>query len=304
MQNKISIRVPATSANCGPGFDSLGLACNLYNYFTYELLEAGLELNIIGEGAQTLYPSKDNLAFASFFRLWSQSGKKDTGLRVSMHNIIPLSRGLGSSSAAIVAGLLAADFFLGGTSTKQDLLSIATEMEGHPDNVAPALFGGITISYVAEGKVSCLKFLPKKELRLIAVIPDMPLATSMARAAIPASVPHEDAVFNASRTALLVAALLTGESEHLCAALEDRLHHPYRAPLIPGMQEAFAAARRNGAYNAVISGAGSTLMAYAAPTCDCVRIAAAMQSELQAHGISSAYHLLALDLDGASVMDA
>ena len=302
MNNKVTVRVPATSANCGPGFDTLGLACNLYNYFTYELIDQGLSLKIEGEGTEKLKAGKNNLAFLSFYKVWDMIVGSKTGLSVIMSNNIPLSRGLGSSSTAIVAGLVAANHLTGNTLSKNEIVQLATEIEGHPDNVAPAILGGMTISYVDNGRASSLKFLPLKPFKLVAVVPDMPLATSLARRAIPKTVPHQDAVFNTSRAALLVGAMLTGDYQHLAAGLDDRLHQPYRAHLIPGMEDAFKAAVNNGAYNAIISGAGSTLMAYVPINVSCEAVGEAMCKVLSEHDLHSVFHILDIDTEGAAVL--
>ena len=295
----VIVKVPATSANCGPGFDSLGLACTLYNTFTYEVCKDGLELVIDGEGKDLLSADAGNLAFAAFFKVWNKMTDQEIGLKVHMRNNIPLSRGLGSSSTAIVAGLMAANYMTGSTLTKADLVNLATEMEGHPDNVAPALLGGFTISYMEDKTAHSFSFIPAKKLKLVAVVPSMPLSTSKARAAIPTLVPHCDAVFNASRTALLIGALMSGEYNYLPAALEDKLHQPYRASLIPGMEEAFTAAKAMGAYNAIISGAGSTLMAYAPVTGNPDEIGQAMVAALAAKGMDAIYHVLNIEIEGA-----
>ena len=302
MNKKVTVRVPATSANCGPGFDTLGLACNLYNYFTYELKDQGLSLKIEGEGTEKLKAGKNNLAFLSFYKVWDMIVGSKTGLSVIMSNNIPLSRGLGSSSTAIVAGLVAANHLSGNTLSKNEIVQLATEIEGHPDNVAPAILGGMTISYVDNGRASSLKFLPLKPFKLVAVVPDMPLATSLARRAIPKTVPHQDAVFNTSRAALLVGAMLTGDYQHLAAGLDDRLHQPYRAHLIPGMEDAFKAAVNNGAFNAIISGAGSTLMAYVPINVSCEAVGEAMCKALAEHDLHSVFHILDIDTEGAVVL--
>ena len=302
MNKKVTVRVPATSANCGPGFDTLGLACNLYNYFTYELIDEGFSLMIEGEGSEKLKASKNNLAFMSFYKVWDMIVGAKTGLSISMSNNIPMSRGLGSSSTAIVAGLVAANYLSGKTLSKNELVQLATEIEGHPDNVAPAILGGVTISFVDNGKANSLKFLPLKPFKLVAVVPDMPLATALARKAIPKTVPHQDAVFNTSRASLLVGAMLTGEYQYLRPGLSDRLHQPYRAHLIPGMQEAFAAAVNVGAYNAIISGAGSTLMAYVPINVSCNTVGEAMCKALSENGLQSVYHIMDIDTEGASLL--
>ncbi len=298
--NKVSIRVPATSANCGSGFDTLGLACTLYNEVTYEITPTrGFQLEVTGEGAEYLKPCGRNLAFASFFRVWNEvTDRERIGLKITMHNRIPMSRGLGSSSSAIVAGICAGNILSGNRFNDDELLGFATEIEGHPDNVAPALLGGFTISYMDGLKAHSLRVEPAKPLKFIAVVPERRLPTVLARQAIPKEVPHHDAVFNTSRASLLVGALLSGEYQYLSAGLEDKLHQPYRAHLIPGLEDVFAAANEAGAYNAIISGAGSTVMAYADMNADHEKIARAMQDAFLKNNEPCACHILDLDLDG------
>lgn len=298
---KITLQVPATSANCGPGFDVLGIACTLYNKLTFEITEPqqGLALKVYGEGAEYLKASRKNLAFRGFFAVWDKvCPDKRIGLKVTMENNIPMSRGLGSSSSAIVAGIYAANVLSGNTMTKQQLLNIATEIEGHPDNVAPALLGGFTVSFMDATGAHSLSLKPPAGLKLIAAVPEQKLATSLARKAIPQTVAHQDAVFNVSRASLLVAALLSGSYEYFGEALEDRLHQPYRAHLIPGLADVFAAAKQAGAYNAIISGAGSTIMAYAAADAPLTQIAAAMQEAFAKHDQQCTMHILDIDEHG------
>ncbi len=301
---KIRIQVPATSANCGPGYDTLGVACTLYNELSFELLplSAGLVLEASGEGKEYLVASENNLVFKSFFSVWRAAQLSEVGLKISMQNNIPMSRGLGSSSSAIVAGVYAANVLGGNRFSQDELLNFATAIEGHPDNVAPALLGGFTISYMEGSKAHSLSFKPVLPLKLIAAVPKHKLATSLARKAIPQEIKHTDAVFNVSRASLLVAALMSGSGKHLAAALEDRLHQPYRAHLIPGLQDVFAAAKEAGAYNAIISGAGSTVMAYAADDADHVKIAAAMQQAFEAHGQKCQIHILDIDYKGVCLL--
>ena len=298
--NKVSIRVPATSANCGSGFDTLGLACTLYNEVTYEITSSrGFQLEVTGEGAEYLKPCGRNLAFASFLRVWNEvTARERIGLKVTMHNRIPMSRGLGSSSSAIVAGIYAGNILSGNRFNDDELLGFATEIEGHPDNVAPALLGGFTISYMDGRKAHSLRVEPAKPLKFIAVVPERRLPTVLARQAIPKTVLHHDAVFNTSRASLLVGALLSGEYQYLASGLEDKLHQPYRAHLIPGLDDVFEAARNAGAYNAIISGAGSPVMAYADVNANHEKIARAMQDAFLKNNEPCAYHILDLDLDG------
>ncbi|MDO4178915.1 MAG: homoserine kinase [Phascolarctobacterium sp.] len=296
----VTLRVPATSANCGPGFDTLGLACTYYNEVTYEITEdRGFKLEVEGEGSEYLKPHGRNLAFLSFFRVWNAvHDNVRIGLKIIMKNRIPMSRGMGSSSAAIVAGLYAANCLCDNHFSKDELLNMATEIEGHPDNVAPALYGGFTISFMQGDKAHTLKIIPEKPLKFIAVVPDRKLATSLARAALPKEVPHKDAVFNSSHACLLVGALMSGKYEYIGEALEDKLHQPYRAHLIPGLYDVFAAAKKAGAYNGIISGAGSTIMAYAPIDADHEAIAQAMMAALEAKGETGVYHILDLDTEG------
>jgi homoserine kinase len=212
---------------------------------------------------------------------------------------VPLSRGLGSSAAAVVGGLVAANEMAGRPLSREELLHLATEMEGHPDNVAPALFGGFTAACLADGKVSWLRLSPPLALQAVVVIPEREVPTARARAVLPEMVPHADAVQNVGRTALLVGAIATGELAHLRVAMQDRLHEPYRAALIPGMPEALEAARQAGALGAALSGAGSTLLALATENFDA--IGAAMRAALEAHGLRSQALTLEPDLAGAVV---
>ena len=164
---KVTVRVPATSANCGPGFDCLGLACSLYNVFTFERIPQGIEVSGVGEGAEILPLGRHNLAVSSFYALWEKYQGKETGIRVTSVIHVPVSRGLGSSSTAVVAGLMAANAMLGSPLTKKELVTEATLIEGHPDNVAPAILGGITINIMADDKVKSLRFLPACPLGMI-----------------------------------------------------------------------------------------------------------------------------------------
>lgn len=299
--DKIYIQVPATSANCGPGYDSLGVACTLYNTLSFEILpeEAGLMLEAEGEGSEYLKASANNLVFKSFFAVWNFVQPDNAiGLKITMQNNIPMSRGLGSSSSAIVAGVYAANVLSGSRLSQEELLNFATEIEGHPDNVAPALLGGFTVSYMEGTKAHSLSFKPALPLKLIAAVPEQRLATALARKAIPKEVAHVDAVFNVSRASLLIASLMSGSAGHLAAALEDKLHQPYRAHLINGLQDVFNAARDAGAYNAIISGAGSTILAYAPADAEHEKIAAAMQQAFIANGQSCRTHILDIDYQG------
>lgn len=298
MKHCVKVRVPATTANCGPGFDAVGIACTLYNTFELNLCD-DIIINIYGEGQESLPCDENNVVVQAIQRVFNCTGLQ-AGFKLTMHNNIPLSRGLGSSAAAVVGGLCAANAICGDKLSKSELLAIATEFEGHPDNVAPAIFGGITLSFVDGNKANTLRFIPPLDLKMVACIPDFTLATKLARQALPKTVPHTDAVFNVSRTALLVGALAQGQFEYLRFALKDRLHQPYREKLIPGMKDVFDAAVSAGALGAVISGAGSTLMAFTVR--EAVNIGEQMVKAFANNAIAARYIVLDIDKTGVQIM--
>ena len=305
MKKSVTVRVPATSANCGPGFDSLGLALTLYNDFTFTISDEtfGFSLEVEGEGKDSFHASGRNMAFASFLQVWNKvTNRQRIGIHVDMCNQVPKSRGLGSSSTAIVAGITAASILSGADMTRDEILQEANVMEGHPDNVAPAIYGGFTISFQENGVAHTLRTVPKMPLKFIAVVPDMQLSTHLAREAIPKEITHSDAVFNASRTALLTAALLEDRPELLQFALEDKLHQPYRSKLIPGLSEVFAAGEEAGAYKCIISGSGSTLLAYASPDKDGDVIGKAMVDAFLQCGQTAVYLVLQLNTKGTEIL--
>ena len=222
------------------------------------------------------------------------------GFHIRMTNHIPLSRGLGSSAAAIVAGLKAANALLGNRFSRRELLQLATNIEGHPDNVAPAIFGGFTISVVTRGRVECFSLMPRMPLKLVVAVPQFPLSTRLARSVLPEQVRMRDAVFNVSRAALLVAALTKGQPRFLCSAFADALHQPYREKLIPGMRDVFRAARRAGALGASLSGAGPCLIAYTLENEEAVgqaMVEAFKEHEIEAHALQ-----LSIDAHGARIL--
>lgn len=301
---KIKIQVPATTANCGPGFDTFGIACSLYNYFTLEKIDGNKNIvEIIGEGSTLLDNDDDNYVLVAIKKIFSQAKTTMPAFKLTMENNIPLSRGLGSSSSAIVAGLISGNYFLGNIFSKTDILNFASDLEGHPDNVAPAVYGGITISYMTSSSTADKVNLKIPEnLQLIAVVPEFSLATKLAREALPAAVPYKDTIFNLGRVALLTASFEQNNLELLRVALEDKIHQPYRAHLIPNMSEIFEVAIHQGAYGTVISGAGSTLMAFANKNIDCQKIGIAMVQAFAKHDIKSNYHVLEIDHVGAKIL--
>jgi homoserine kinase len=264
-RRRVRVRVPASTANLGPGFDVLGMALGLYNEIEVEFGGTGLRVEVHGEGAERLQSLGDrNLVARSVAQTLERLGVRAGGIRVRMLNRIPLSRGLGSSSAAALGGVAAAATLAGVSLDPEELLDLALPFEGHPDNITPALLGGLTVSTLVDGKVRCVKLPIPEGLQTIAVIPDFRLSTATARKALPAMVPRGDGVFNVGRVALFLAAMQTGRLDLLREAAQDRLHQPYRAPLVPGMTEVLAEGERAGALACFLSGAGPTLLALVA----------------------------------------
>jgi homoserine kinase len=252
----IEVRVPATSANMGPGFDCLGVALNLYNSFYFEETEAGLHI----EGCDEAYRNENNLVYTSMKKCFHLIGYKEKGLKIIFETSIPESRGLGSSASCILGGILAANEIGKGNLSKAEILELATEIEGHPDNIAPALFGGMTIAINEGKKVYYEKISLSKDLKFCALIPDFNLSTKEARAVLPDKVPYKDAVFNVGRASLLVAALANGNLEQLKAACEDKLHEIYRGGLIENYYEIIEESMRLNTLGVFLSGAGPTIM--------------------------------------------
>ena len=253
----MKFRVPATTGNTGPGFDSVGLAFTLYARFEAELLPAG-QLAI--SGCEAKYQNEENLAVQAFRAVEKRLGVRPAGLKLHIDTDVPISRGLGSSATLLAAGAFAANALHGAPLDKEMLLDVTTQMEGHPDNAAPALYGGLCASVVGEdGRVLCVRYPVAPSVRFAALIPDFPLATAEARRVLPAAIPRADAVFNISRTAILMRGMEMGDYALLSAALDDRLHTPYRKALIHDFDFVRAQALEAGARALVISGAGPTL---------------------------------------------
>ncbi|WP_059012068.1 homoserine kinase [Streptomyces specialis] len=260
----VRVRTPATSANLGPGFDALGLALGLYDDVVVRVAESGLHVDIAGEGADTLPRDERNLLIRTLRTAFDALGGQPRGLEVVCANRIPHGRGLGSSSAAICAGLVAARAVTTGAESRLDdaaLLELAAEIEGHPDNVAACLLGGFTLAWGEGTAVRALRMEPAATIVPVVFVPARPLATETARGLLPQSVPHVDAAANAGRAALLVEAL-TRRPELLFPATEDRLHQDYRAPAMPESMDLVNRLRADGV-PAVISGAGPTVLALA-----------------------------------------
>jgi homoserine kinase len=294
----IRVRVPASSSNLGPGFDAVGLALRLYNTITLEPAEIP-QIDIQGEGAETLPHDPTHLAYraaAAVVRLAGLESSAPPAFRLRQHNRIPLTRGVGSSAAAILGGAVAANALLGDPLDRQAVLDLATEMEGHPDNVAPALVGGVVVCARTRSGVVWTRLGPER-LPAVLAIPDYAVSTRDARRLLPAHVPFEDAVFNVARTALLIAALVEGRTDLLAEATQDRLHQPYRERLVPGLSQVFAAARAAGAFGVALSGSGPSVLAFG----DAPGIGDAMAAAFRAAGAGCRTLTVEIDLDGTIV---
>ncbi|WP_338700551.1 homoserine kinase [Streptomyces sp. Q6] len=291
----VRVRVPATSANLGPGFDSLGLSLGLYDDVVVRVADSGLNIDIAGEGSETLPRDESHLLVRSLRTAFDLLGGQPRGLEIVCANRIPHGRGLGSSSAAIVAAVVAARAVTIGGDTRLDdaaLLELATEIEGHPDNVAPCLLGGFTIAWMEAGAGRAVRLDAARSVVPVVFVPGKPVLTEMARGLLPRTVPHVDAAANAGRAALLVEAL-TRRPELLLPATEDRLHQEYRAPAMPESAALVERLRADGV-PAMISGAGPTVIALVED--------GAADKVARLAGEGWAANRLALDVDGASVL--
>ena len=260
-RDRARARVPATSANLGPGFDALGIALSLYAWIEMAPAEE-TTIRYVGDPMPNLPADKTNLLYVIARRVYEEAGAPMPELEIAFRGDIPLARGLGSSAAAIVGALGAANALIGEPLPRDELFRIATSIEGHPDNVGPALYGGI-VSAVWDGeRASHIRLDPPPSLTTLVAIPTYELATSKARAALPETYSRADAVFNLSRAALLTAAFATGKLDVVRHALDDKLHQPYRAPLVPGLSRVLREASAHGALGAALSGAGPTAIAF------------------------------------------
>lgn len=253
----IRIKVPATSANLGSGFDSLGLALSLYNQVWMEEYDG---VDISSKDDTNIPKGKENLIYWSAEYLYRECGKVLPGLKIIQENNIPMTRGLGSSSACIVAGLLGANRFLGNPLSLNELENMAMKIEGHPDNTTPALTGGLVTSAMDCGRIYSVTVPVASNIRFAVFIPPFELKTEIARGVLPESYSRSDAVFNLSRSALMTAALFSGSLENLRVAVDDRLHQPYRKKFIPGIDDVFRLTYELGSFGTYISGAGPSII--------------------------------------------
>lgn len=294
----ISVRVPATSANLGPGYDAVGIALSLSMRISLDRSPAPL-VEVRGVGEDMIHQDKRHPAYRAARFVAEFIGEPDAHFHLIQENSIPPSRGLGGSAAALVGGAVAANDLLGRAMAAPDLLNLVCELDGHPDNAAPALLGGLVIGVLTSEGVSAVRLEPR-DLGAAVAVPDFAVSTTAARRALPEKIPHRDAAFNVGRAGLLLGALSTGEYHLLRTAMQDRLHQPHRGRLIPGLGEVIDAAHAAGAYGAALSGSGPTVIAFA-PEEAAQKVASAMQSAFEARKIETQAWALDVDLAGARV---
>lgn len=294
----IKVTVPASSANLGAGFDALGLALTLYNTVWMEEAD-GCHIESVDDSV--IPTDESNMIYQAAKLLYERLGHPFRGLHIKQENRIPMTRGLGSSSACLVAGLLGANTLLGSPLSRADLLDLAAELEGHPDNVAPAMRGGLVTSVMDGGKVHSVSVPVSDRIRFAVFIPDFELKTSVARAALPEAVSRDDSVYNLSRAALMTASLFSGSLENLRFAVQDRLHQPYRFPMIAGAEQIFFLSYELGGYAVCISGAGPSILAIVDAN-DAENFVSHASKRLSEMGLSGwQVELFACDPNGATV---
>jgi homoserine kinase len=294
----ISVRVPATSANLGPGFDAVGLALSLSMRISLDRSPAPV-VEVRGAGEALIPRGVNHPAYRAARFVAEILGESDAHFRLVQENSIPPTRGLGGSAAALVGGAVAANDLFGGQIAPPDLLNLVCELDGHPDNAAPALLGGLVIGTLTPEGISAVRLEPR-DLKVVVAVPDFAVSTTAARRALPDSIPHRDAVFNVGRSGLLLGALATGEYGLLRVAMQDRLHQPYRSHLIPGLEDVIDAAHASGAYGACLSGSGPTVLAFT-PEDRAQRVAHAMHTAFEAKSVHAKAWALDVDLNGARV---
>jgi len=296
---QVTVSVPATSANLGPGFDCLGLSLDLRQAITFTARSRpGLNISAKGEDANKIPLDSSNLVYQAAEIIFRRLGNRPVGLAIHQDNKIPIGSGLGSSSSAVLAGMFGANVLAGGTLSPTEILQLATDLEGHPDNVAPAVYGGLVLGIQGpDGLVVDNIKIPPLEVAII--LPEFNLLTIDARAALPTEVPLKDAIFNTSRLGLLIRALQSGDFGKLKIAMQDRLHQPYRVPLIPGMKEAFDVAKIAGASGVAISGAGPSLLAFAPSGYEA--IVEAVVTSFKKNGLACRSWILSVDTAGVKI---
>lgn len=311
---RVKVRVPATTANLGPGFDVLALALRLYN--TVEM-EVGtekkgkkLQIDIVGEGEENLPRDRRNIVYRAAKLVFDKFHFAPKTLHLKLINRIPLASGLGSSAAARIGGLVSANSLCGERLSREELLNLAAEIEGHADNVSAAMVGGLVVCCISSLKgrkgreIEIVKFNPPENLSCVVCIPNFQIMTRQARKILPKTVKFEQAVFTSSRVAMLLAALINERYELLGMAMEDKLHQPYRKKLVKGMEVVFEEALRVGALGVSLSGAGPSILAFTASSTPHLaeRVGEAMRKAFARHKIESRYLVLGMDGEGTKIV--
>jgi homoserine kinase len=256
---KVRVKVPGSTANLGPGFDTLGMALDLYAWIEMSAAEQ-THVHLISDGMDGIPTDKSNLIYEVAQMVFEKAGVTQPELEISMYSEIPLTRGLGSSAAAIVGGMAAANALIGSPLSDDTLFQMATALEEHPDNVGASLFGGLVVAFWDGARAEYIRVEPNEQLEVLVAIPHFQLSTEKARQVLPREQSLTNAVFNVGHSSLLVAALCTGRLDMIPRAMKDALHQPYRAPLVPGLAHILAEATNHGALGVALSGAGPTML--------------------------------------------
>lgn len=306
MPKTITVTVPATTANIGPGFDCIGAALTLYNRFEFTPLtsaEAGVKIAATGRDSQRVATDESNLAYQAFTKLYAHIGKNPPPVSIAIALDVPLARGLGSSATAIVGGLVGANQLAGTAISETELIQLALALEGHPDNVVPALLGGCRLAAAggdAIGNWAICDIPWHPDIIPVVAIPDFELSTAEARKVLPAEYSRADAIFNIAHLGLLVRSLESGRGDWLPVAMQDKIHQPYRQSLIKGYEEVRSAAKAAGAWEIAISGAGPTLLALTRSS-SAAAVAAAMEDAWKLQGIVSEVKVLEIESKGVAM---
>ena len=303
MPSSVTVTVPATTANIGPGFDCLGAAFNLYNRFHFTPFiplsdSEPFQITIEGAEAKRVNAGAGNLVYKSYLKCYERIGQPAPPIHIKIVLGVPLSRGLGSSSTAIVGGIVGANALAGSPLNETELAALANELEGHPDNVVPALRGGAQLAAMANGRLQICPLAWHESVVPVVIIPEFEVSTADARRVLPGQYSRADAIFNTAHVALLLQGIAAGNGDWISGGMSDRIHQPYRKKLIPGYDDVYRAALRAGAWGLVISGAGPTLLALSpADAADTVR--EGMESAWAAQAFKSQAHCLQIDTQGA-----
>ncbi|MDF2723253.1 MAG: homoserine kinase [Paenibacillus sp.] len=299
---KVYVKVPASTANLGPGFDALGMALNVYSWIEMGIADK-TEIQLYGDQMNGVPTDKSNLVYEVAQQLFAKAGVSHPELFIAMYSDCPLTRGLGSSASAIIGALVAANALIGNKLSSYELFQMASALEKHPDNVGASLFGGLVVAFWDGERAEHIRVVPDDNLDVLVAIPRFQLATEKARNVLPQQVAMKDAVFNIGHSSLLVAAFCTGRYDMIRLAMKDALHQPYRAALVPGMSDILAQAEHHGALGVALSGAGPTLLALLdKKEGRGAELERFMLDTLQGHGIEADTMRLKPSADGATVL--